>query len=99
MRHIGLVIFGIFRILTQLTWSVVGEYWYFVGQSMFETYVLLYAILCAKDKFIAIPITYLFYLSFFNLITDLTAFKFGELYQMLFALLLTFGTAIWKYKQ
>jgi len=97
MRHIGLVIVGFIRILTQLSWSVIGEYWYFIGQSMFETYVLLYAMMCVKNN-LFIPICYLFYLSLFNLITDITAYSFGSLQQIIFALLLTFGTSIWNYK-
>lgn len=98
MRHIGLVIFGFIRILTQLTWPLIGEYWYFVGQSMFETYVLLYAMMCVKNH-LFVPICYLFNLSLFNLITDLTGFSFGTVYQIIFALLLTFGISIWNYKQ
>ena len=98
MRHIGLVVFGFVRILTQLSWSVIGEYWYFVGQSMFETYVLLYAMTCVKNH-LFVPFCYLFYLSLINLITDITSYSFGSLQQIIFALLLTFGTSIWNYKQ
>ena len=98
MRHIGLILLCSFRVFTQLTWTYFGEQWYFIGQSAFETYVLFYAMLCADKNVVIIPISYLFFLSLLNLITDVSAFSFGEIPQMIIALLLTFGLGIWKYR-
>ena len=100
MRNIGLIAVGVIRILTQLLWPYFGEYWYYVGQSMFETYVILYAAICVyeKHKVFFNPICYLFYISLLNFVTDLTAFRFDQLHHILIALLLTFGTSLWIFK-
>ena len=96
MKNSGLLAVCMIRLITQLTWSVIGEYWYFVGQSMFETYLLLYAMLSVSKTQLVYPFILFFTLSVLNFISDLIGVHFGHFYPMIVALLATFGAFIWN---
>lgn len=97
MRHIGLLAFGLIRIVTQL---LSDDYWYFVGQSMFETYIMFYALLCVAEKssLFFVPICYLLSLSSLNLLCDVLQFRTDPLHHILIGLLTTFAITLWNRK-
>jgi hypothetical protein len=98
MRYVGLISVCLIRLFTQLNYSTYGQYWYYLGQSIFETYMLFFALLFTIDKIVFYPIFFFFILSGLNLLTDINGFSFGYYYPILIALLLTFSAYLWKHK-
>jgi len=100
MRHLGLVVFGVIRVMTNILWPVIdnGDYWYFLGQTMFETYALFYALTFAGKKGCAyfFPVCVLFSLSLINLFANTIDTQIDPLLHLVFGVVLTVAIAIIK---